>query len=127
MYDGAESKYIRHVDNDVVGSDEGWEWRNARVLTAILYLNPPAPSGAAAAAGAGAAGAGAEWSAEDGGALRCWPSAEGVDAAQDQEPDSGAAGAGGSDGVGCPFVDVLPTGGTVRNMQPPRSGCACSL
>ena len=123
MYDGAESKYVRHLDNDVVGSEEGWEWRNARVLTAILYLNPPAPSGAAAAAaGAGAAGAGTEWSAEDGGALRCWPSAEGVDAAQEPEPGK----AGGSE-AGCPFVDVLPSGGTVRNTQPRPGGCASSL
>lgn len=37
VYDGSNSKYVAHLDNDMVVSDSGtWQWRNARVLTAIM-------------------------------------------------------------------------------------------
>lgn len=39
VYDGNRSKYVAHVDNDLVASEAGtWQWRNARVLTAIMYV-----------------------------------------------------------------------------------------
>ncbi len=37
VYDGSDSKYVAHLDNDMVVSESGsWQWRNARVLTAIM-------------------------------------------------------------------------------------------
>ena len=37
VYDGGDSKYVAHLDNDMVVSESGsWQWRNARVLTAIM-------------------------------------------------------------------------------------------
>ena len=35
VYDGCDSKYVAHLDNDQVGS----KWRNFRVLTLLMYLN----------------------------------------------------------------------------------------
>ena len=41
VYDGNRSKYVAHLDNDmVVGESGSWQWRNARVLTAILCVLP---------------------------------------------------------------------------------------
>lgn len=41
VYDGNRSKYVAHLDNEmVVGESGSWQWRNARVLTAIMCVLP---------------------------------------------------------------------------------------
>ena len=110
VYDGNRSKYVAHVDNDLVTDEVSgeWHWRNARVLTTILYLNPCEGSEADGSEGEQER----HWEAADGGVLRYWPSyrsvpGQGGDGPSCIEDTIGEAARAGT------AVDVLPVGGTV--------------
>ena len=111
VYDGNRSKYVAHVDNDLVTDEISgeWHWRNARVLTAILYLNPCEGS----AAGEREGDQERHWEAADGGALRCWPSFHSVAGQVGDGPSCIEGSSSGEAPCSDAAVDVLPVGGTV--------------
>ena len=96
-YADTERGYVTHLDNE---RDEHGAWRNARVLTAILYLND------------------AGWSKEDGGALRLYRPREGLEKegegeGDDEEKDKKRGTATEEDATDVATGEVLPVGGTI--------------
>ena len=141
VYDAHDAQYAAHYDNDqlvgpgtllvlcwiiplstmtcrapdkmVLLTDGQWRWRNSRVLTAIVYLNPAEATNnghvdtdcnGVQTASSTSLDEGGKWRLEDGGELRTWPHVQ---------PAASSAAAGTEAKAAAAEDVLLPVGGSV--------------